>query len=65
MDLLTAIELLVLATVLSAAAGVVTGVKVGGEFLGKELAALMGAFYGPVSVIPAALVGIVIFALLK
>ncbi len=65
MDILTAIELLVLATVLSAAAGIVTGIKVGGEFLGKELAALMGAFYGPIAVIPAALLGVLIFGMLK
>jgi len=65
MDWLTAFELLILATVLSAAAGIVTGIKVGGQYLGKELAALMGAFYGPIAVIPAALVGVIIFGLLK
>ena len=65
MDWLTAIELLALAIVLSAVAGVVTGIKVGGEYLGNELAAMMGAFYGPISVVPAAVLGIIVFVLLK
>ena len=64
-DLLTAVELLVLATILSAAAGIVTGIKVGGRLLARRLAALMGAFYGPIAVIPAALLGVIIFGLLK
>jgi hypothetical protein len=64
MNLLTEIELLVLATVLAVAGGAAMGVKIGGEFLGKQLAAMMGGFFGPTSVLPAALVGIVLLALL-
>ena len=62
---MTAVELLVLATTLSAAAGIVTRIKVGWQYAGKELAALMAAFYGPIAVIPAALLGVIIFGLLK
>jgi uncharacterized membrane protein len=65
MDILSILIILGLALVLSVAAGAVSGIKVGGEFLGKELAAMMGAFFGPTSVLPAALVGILFFALLK
>ncbi|BBP04278.1 hypothetical protein TPL01_20300 [Sulfuriferula plumbiphila] len=65
MDLLTAIELLILSAVLAAAGGAVTGLKIGGEFLGKELAAMMGAFFGPSSVLPAVVLGIIVLAWLK
>lgn len=65
MTLLTAIELLVLAAMLAAVGGAAMGVKIGGEFLGKELAAMMGAFFGPASVLPATLIGIILLALLN
>lgn len=65
MDIASTLIILGLALVLSVAAGAVSGIKVGGEFLGKELAAMMGAFFAPASVLPAALVGIIFFALLK
>ena len=65
MDLLTAIELLLFANVLSSIAGAVTGVKIGGEFLGKQLAAMMGGFYGPMAVLPAVLLGLALLFVLK
>ena len=65
MNLLTAIELIILAVLLSIAAGAITGVKIGGEFLGKELAAMMGGFYGPVAALPAVLLGIILLVYLK
>jgi uncharacterized membrane protein len=65
MNLLTAIELIILAVLLSIAAGALTGVKIGGEFLGKELAAMMGGFYGPVAAVPAVLLGIILLVYLK
>jgi hypothetical protein len=58
MTLLTLIGLLALALVLALAGGALTGLKIGGEALGKELAALMGAFFGPTAVLPAAVVGL-------
>lgn len=65
MNLLTAIELSILAALLSIAAGAIAGVKIGGEFMGKQLAAMMGGFYGPVAALPAALLGIVLLVYLK
>ena len=52
--------LLVLGVVLAAAAGAINGMKIGAEALGKELAAMMGALYGPTAVLPALVVGLVI-----
>ena len=36
------------------------GMKIGAEALGKELAAMMGAFYGPTAALPAVLLGLLI-----
>jgi hypothetical protein len=58
MTLLTLIGLLALALVLALAGGALTGLKIGADALGKELAALMGAFFGPTAVLPAAVVGL-------
>lgn len=60
MTVLTLLGLFLLALVLALAAGAASGLKIGAEALGKELAAMMGAFYGPTAVLPAALVGLVI-----
>ncbi len=65
MNLLTAIELLLLAATLSIAAGALTGIKIGGQFLGKQLAAMMGGFYGPVAALPAVVLGIILLYVLK
>lgn len=58
MMLLSLLYLLLLALVLALAGGAFTGVKIGEAALGKELAALMGAFFGPTAVLPASLVGL-------
>ena len=60
MSLVSLLGLLLLALVLALAAGAASGLKIGADALGKELAALMGAFYGPTSALPAVLVGLVI-----
>jgi hypothetical protein len=52
--------LFALALVLALAAGAASGIRIGAEALGKELAAMMGAFYGPTAVLPAALVGLAV-----
>ena len=60
---MTAMNLLgltVLALLLALAAGAASGLKIGAEALGKELAALMGAFFGPTAALPAVLVGLAI-----
>jgi hypothetical protein len=56
----TLLGLLVLALLLAVVAGALSGLKLGAEALGKELAALMGAFYGPTAALPACVVGLVI-----
>ena len=65
MTLLTAIGLLALALALAMAGGALAGIRIGGEHLGRELAAMMGAFYGPAAVLPAAVVGLLILTLLE
>lgn len=52
--------LLALALALALAAGAASGMKIGAEALGKELAALMGAFYGPTAVLPASVIGLAV-----
>ena len=63
MSLIEAIGLLALSAVLAMMGGAAMGVKIGAEHLGKELAALMGAFFGPMPVLPAAFLGVVVFFL--
>jgi hypothetical protein len=60
MTFLNLLGLLALALVVAVAAGAASGVKIGAEALGKELAAMMGAFYGPTAVLPAAALGLAI-----
>ena len=58
MTALTVLALIALAVVLSMAAGAASGMKIGAEALGRELAAMMGAFFGPTAALPAVLVGL-------
>jgi hypothetical protein len=60
MTLVGLFSLFLLALVLALAAGALSGMKLAAEALGKELAAMMGAFYGPTAVLPATVVGLVI-----
>lgn len=60
MTALGLLGLLVLALLLALAGGAITGMKIGAEALGKELAAMMGAFYGPTAVLPAAVIGLAV-----
>jgi len=65
MTLLAIIGLLALALVLAIVGGALAGIRIGGEHLGRELAAMVGAFYGPAAVLPAAIVGLIILALVQ
>ena len=65
MTALGLLGLLALALVLALAAGAAAGLKIGAEALGKELAALMGAFYGPTAVMPAAVIGLAVLYFLR
>ena len=57
--------LIALALVLALAAGAASGVKIGADALGKELAAMMGAFFGPTAALPAVLVGLGVLYVLR
>jgi hypothetical protein len=50
--------LLGLALVVALLAGAASGVKIGAQHLGTELAALMGALFGPTAVLPAVALGL-------
>jgi hypothetical protein len=52
--------LIALGLVLALVAGAASGMKIGAEALGRELAAMMGAFYGPTAALPAVLLGLLI-----
>ena len=58
MTTLDLVGMVALALVLALAAGAASGLKIGAASLGKELAALMGAFFGPTAAMPAVLVGL-------
>ena len=57
--------LVVLAFALAAAGGAVIGTRIGGQYLGKGLAAMMGALFGPAAAVPATVVGLLLLGLLK
>lgn len=65
MDLTHASGLLLLALLLALIGGAASGLKLGAEALGRELAALMGAFFGPTAVLPAVVIGLVVLAVLR
>ena len=65
MTLMMAVGLLALGFTLAMIGGAVTGARIGGEFLGRDLAAMMGAFFGPTSALPAIVLALVVFVLLK
>lgn len=62
MDLTHAFGLLLLALLLALIGGAASGLKIGADALGRELAALMGAFFGPTAVLPAVVVGLAVLA---
>ncbi len=55
---------LLLAFVVSLAGGAVAGMRLAGKDLGNELAALMGAMFGPTAVLPAVLLGLIALAMI-
>ena len=61
---MTGLLLFLVALVMGAIGGAVGGIIVGGKDLGNELAAMMGAFFGPVATAPGAIIGLVLLALL-
>ena len=61
----TLLGLLLLALLLALVGGAVTGLKIGADALGRELAALMGAFFGPTAALPACVVGLLVLYLAR
>ena len=51
------------AFVVATLGGALAGVQLAGKDLGRDLAALMGAMFGPVGAVPGILLGLVILAL--
>jgi hypothetical protein len=62
MSLGTGIVLVLLALALAMLGGAVTGARLAGQYLGLGLAAMMGAFFGPAAVVPAAVLGVALLA---
>lgn len=54
----------VVAILLSLAAGAVSGMALAGKDLGNNLAAMMGAMFGPVAAVPGILIGLIVLAIL-
>lgn len=65
MNFLSGAGLVLLSLTLGATGGALTGMRIAGEFLGKGLAASMGAMFGPVSVVPAAIFGLALLGWLE
>ena len=53
---------LAMAFVLSMAGGALAGMRLAGKDLGNELAAMMGAMFGPTAVLPAVVLGLIVLA---
>lgn len=58
-NLVTGALWLLLALLLSMAGGALAGMRLAGKDLGNELAAMMGAMFGPTAVVPAVLLGLI------
>jgi hypothetical protein len=65
MTMMNLAGLAALALVLALVAGAASGLKIGAASLGKELAAMMGAFFGPTAALPAVLVGLGVLYFLR
>ncbi len=50
----------VIALIIGVIAGAIGGMIIGAEHLGKELAAMMGGFFGPIAAAPGVLLAILI-----
>lgn len=57
---LTGITWYVIALIIGAASGAVGGVIIGAKHMGSELAAMMGAFFGPIAAAPGILVALIV-----
>lgn len=54
-----------IALVIAVGGGAIAGLRLAGKDLGNELAALMGALFGPTAAVPGVLLGLIVLALLR
>ena len=59
------VELVLLSLLVAAGAGALAGVQLAGKDLGNALAGMMGGFFGPTAVVPAAVVSLALLMWLK
>lgn len=64
LSLLSGAVLILLGIVSGVLGGAAGGILVGGKSLGNELAAMMGAFFGPIASVPGVIAGLLILAVL-
>lgn len=62
LNVMTILIWTLIAFLLAAAGGALTGLRLAGKDLGNELAALMGAMFGPTGAVPGVLLGLIILA---
>lgn len=60
----TGILLFLVAAITGAIGGAIGGILIGGKDIGNELAAIVGAFFGPVVTAPGTVVGLLLLSLL-
>ncbi|NMF63366.1 hypothetical protein DP113_10980 [Brasilonema octagenarum UFV-E1] len=65
LNLMTGFVWFLVATALSMIGGAIGGILLAKEYLGYELAALLGGFFGPAGVIPGIILGLIVLNALK
>jgi hypothetical protein len=65
MSVPAAILAIVIALVASIGGGAIGGVAIAGKDLGRELAATMGGFYGPLAGVGGVFLGIIVVAIVR
>ena len=60
----TGLVCLLIAVIVGAGAGAIGGLKIGAADIGKEMAASMGAFFGPLAAVPGVLLALIILKLI-
>ena len=59
-NILTGVTWLLAAFLLAAGAGAVSALKFAGKDVGNELAAMMGAMFGPIGAVPGVIVALIV-----
>jgi len=61
----TALICIVIAGLVGSLSGALSGLKLGGADIGKELALMMGSAYGPIGAVPGIIIGLIILKLMQ